>query len=234
MPRISVYNPSEEHVLCYIEDKLNLKDLEMETKKCLRWIRSNRPSGHRLEQWEEDEVIEIEGYTMARLQYPAIHDTTKVISEVIRSTESYQYHKNRDRTAPRHDSVLIRWEKEEGENTMSNRRVGRVFLLFSVKCNVTGNKIGMAYVEWLKVPTRTWDKTTEMFKVKRSQNYMVIDIGAIERGCHLVPCFDGFETTMAGIPNFNPSLDIYTHFWINNWIDEHMYQTIYADADKWK
>ena len=170
------------------------------------------------------------------MQYPAVHDTTDMISGIVRSTESYQYKRNRDRTAPRFDSVLIRWERDEGANTMSNRRVGLVLLFFSVKCNVTGNKVGMAYVEWLKVTTGTWDEKTEMFKVTRSvpRNYMVIDIGSIERNCHLVPCFNGFKTAMAGEPKFEPSLDLYKSFWLNNWIDDHMYQTVYADVEKWR
>lgn len=220
----------------HIEKELQLPNLTVETRKCLRWIRTNRPSCYKLDEWEGDEVIQIVGYTIARMQYPAVHDTTETISEIIRSTHSHRYHQNRGWDAPRFDTVLIRWEKAEGRNTMNNRRVGRIHLIFSVVCSLSGNKVGMAYVEWFKVTSGKWDHRTEMFKVTRSvpPNYMVIDIGSIERGCQLVPCFDGFETQMAGKPKFIPSLDKYQHFWINNWIDRHMYNTIYADVEMWK
>jgi hypothetical protein len=63
---------------------------------------------------------------------------------------------------------------------------------------------------------------------------MVVDIGSIERGCHLVPCFSGFDTEIVGSKRFIPSLDVYKDFWINNWIDGHMYNTIYAYNWKWR
>ena len=72
-----------------------------------------------------------------------------------------------------------------------------------------------------------------MFKIKKADNFGVIEIGAIERGVHLVPCFKGFDTQMGGT-NVPPSLDEYKDFWINNWIDGHMYNMIYADNEKWR
>jgi hypothetical protein len=220
----------------YVETDLQLPNFSVETRKCLRWIRTKRPSCYRLEKWEENEVIQIEGHTMARIQYPAVHDTMEIISEIIRSTEGYQYHQNRNWRAARFDTVLIRWEKDEGSHAMSNRRIGRVLLLFSAIPGSTGHTIGMAYVEWMRVTSNKWDGKTEMFKVARSNppEYMVVDIESIERGCHLVPCFEGFDTRMAGKPEFTPGLNEYTHFWINNWIDRHMYNTIYADVSMWK
>ena len=116
---------------------------------------------------------------------------------------------------------------------MSNRRIGWVLLFFSTVCNVTEEKIEMAYVEWLKVVGNIWDKKTEMFKVKRSGDYAVIGVGSIERGVHLVPVFEGFTMAMAGA-GLRPSLEVCQNFWINNWIDGHMYNTIYSDNWKWR
>jgi hypothetical protein len=219
----------------FMEEDLKLKDLTNETKKCLRWIRSdgNQTSRRRLEGWQTEEVIQISGHTLAKVQYSAVHDTTQIITEIIRSTESWQFGKNRNRTTPRYDTVLVRWTQEEGANTMSNRRIGRVLLFFSTVCNVTGRKIEMAYVEWLKVVNNTWDKKTEMFKVRRSGEYAVIGIESVERGVHLVPVFKGFATPMAQVGS-QPSLEVYQDFWINNWIDGHIYNTIYAQNEKFK
>ena len=101
-------------------------------------------------------------------------------------------------------------------------------------CNVTGKKIEMAYVKWFKLGINQWDSKTEMFKVKKSMpgDYGVIEIGSIKRGAHLVLCFKGFEMPMAKL-DLKPSLDEYSDFWINNWIDEHKYNTICIENEKW-
>jgi Plavaka transposase len=214
-----------------MERDLELKDLVNETKKCLRWIRSNgtQTSRQRLEGWQNEEIVQISGYTRCDLQYPEVHDTSVCITEIIRSNPSYG---KSEQKAPRYDTVLVRWTKEEGAHCMSNRRIGRVLLLFSTVCNVTGKKIEMAYVEWMTLASNTWDKKTEMFRVKKSGEYAVIGVGSIERGVHLVPVFQGFRTAMAETEQ--PSLEVYRDFFINNWIDGHMYNTIFALNEKFQ
>jgi len=64
-----------------------------------------------------------------------------------------------------------------------------------------------------------------MFKVRKDR-YAVIDIATIERGVHLVPCFPGLDTRMADTKS-SPSLDVFTDFWINNYVDVHIYNTVY-------
>jgi Plavaka transposase len=150
-----------------VEEKFNLPHLTTETKKRLRWFRRKQDGRFKLIDYEEAEIVQIAGYTVAKLQYPSVQDTATIKTETIRSVDQHQYHKNRDRTGRRFDAVLIRWDGEDGSHTMSNQRIGRVHLLFSTFCNVTKTKIKMAYVECLKVPTNSWDPKTEMFSVTR-------------------------------------------------------------------
>ena len=109
---------------------------------------------------------------------------------------------------------------------MSNRRVARLLLLFSVECPVTGERLNLAYVQLFRVVGADADPLSGMFKVRKDQ-YQVIEIDTIERGAHLIPCFSRFDTRMADGKS-TPSLDVYTDFWLNNYIDIHMYNTIYA------
>jgi hypothetical protein len=92
--------------------------------------------------------------------------------------------------------------------------------------------VDLAYVEWFRLVGNGWDKKTEMFKVRKTESFGVIDICSIERGAHLVPCFKGFETQKIA-EGVQPSLDAYKDFWLNNCIDGHMYDTIYGNPGKW-
>jgi hypothetical protein len=213
-----------------VERALELQNLTIETKKCIRWIRSDRTqtSQRRLEGWQNEEIVQISGHACCELQYPQVYDTNVLITEFLRSTEKWSHGQHKGH--PRYDTVLIRWKEEEGDHSMSNRRVGRLLLLFSTVCNITRRTIEMAYVEWM-IPASTWDKKTEMFKVKRSGDCGVIGVDSIERGVHLVPVFDGFNTPMAA--TMRPSLETYRDFWVNNWLDGHIYNTIYSHNEKY-
>jgi Plavaka transposase len=220
----------------YVEGRWKLPGLAIETKKRLRWIRSGISDRVPLDDRELDETIEIEGYTLARMQYPAVHDSTEIITEIVRSTEKHEYGKNKSNTASRYDTVLIRWrEQQDGDHSMSNRKIGRVLLLFSTWWEKMRKEIHLAYVELFKLATNGWDPKTQTFKVRKTGDCEVIEVESIERGVHLVPCFKGFETQMAaGTREFVSSLDEYKDFWINNWIDRHMYNTIYAEDEMWE
>ena len=209
-------------------------DLVRETKLALRWIRKNRQpqsSRLRLDDWEENEMIVIRGYTQLSVLYPTVHDPRKRISEIIRSTEKHYYGKDREWQKSRYDTVLIRYESTEGVHSMSNRRVARILLLFSFECPITEETLKFAFVQLLALVGGSWDPESEMFKVRKDK-YAVIEVGTIERGVHLIPCFKGFDTKMASRTS-EPSLDIYTEFWMNNYSDEHMYNTIYANSQRW-
>jgi hypothetical protein len=219
-----------------VERELELPNLTDETKKAIRWILTKQSSRRRLNAADEEAGIAISRYSCATLQYPTVDDPIMLITERMRSTDQHQYGKDRNRTAPRYDTVLIRWsDSNDAEHCMSNRRVGRILLLFSTTYKLSLNEekpIELAYVEWFRLINNGWDNKTEMFKVKKAESFGVIDIRSIERGVHLVPCFKGFNTQKNG-QGVQPSLDEYKEFWINNWIDRHMYNTIYGNPEKW-
>jgi hypothetical protein len=216
-----------------VENEFGLKDFVLETKKTLRWIRHGRVSQGgrvRFEDWEETEFVCIKGYTILSMQYPTVHDSTKAIRELAQSTDQYLYMRDRDWQKPRFDTVLVRFDRSEGDHTMANRKVARLLLLFSVECPQTGIAFELAYVQFFHLVGTGADQHTDMFKVRKDK-YAVIEIDAIERGVHLIPCYSGFDTKMAS-EDSTPSLDVYEDFWVNNYIDEHMYNTIYA-GDRW-
>ena len=51
-------------------------------------------------------------------------------------------------------------------------------------------------MQWFKLIMNGWNANTEMFKVRKTSHFGVIEIGSIERGVHLVLCFQGFNTEM--------------------------------------
>ena len=88
-----------------------------------------------------------------------------------------------------------------------------------------GEGLNLAFIQLFRTvePADHW---TGMFKVKKLPNYEVVGVDSIERGVHLIPCFIGHETEIASA-NTLLSLDKYDEFWINNYSDSHMYNTIY-------
>ena len=71
--------------------------------------------------------------------------------------------------------------------------------------------VNLVYVEWFKLASNRWDLRTEMFKIKKADNFGVIEIEAIERGVHLMPCFKGFDMQMEGM-DISSNLDEYKGF----------------------
>lgn len=210
-----------------VERDLQLDNLAKETRRCLRWIRSGRREVSRVRVSHENqaEEIEIRAYEGLRMHYPTVHDPNVVITEIARCTEQYMYWQNNEWTKPRYDTVLIRYDKFEGEHTMANRRVARLLLLFSTIDPESGESLKLAFVQLFRT-VGTADPYDGMYKVKKEEKYEVIEIDTIERGVHLIPQFSGHDTPMA-TPDSPPALDVYTDFLINNHIDAHMYNTIY-------
>ena len=211
-----------------VEKQLKLENLVSETKKFLEFLATARVS-RTVPDWLDGGVITAVGYSMLSVRYATVHDHTKHIRETLRSTETYGYGKNADWKKPRYDTVLIRYDQTEGNHTMSNRKVAHLRLLFSIEVRVPGEddfrKLDLAYVQLFSVVGNGADPLSGMFKVRKDR-YTVIDIATIERGVHLVPCFSSLETQMADAKS-SPSLDVYTDFWLNNYVDVDMYNTVY-------
>ena len=122
--------------------------------------------------------------------------------------------------------VLIRYDHDEGEHSMVNHKVARIHLLFTTVDSESDEQLNLAFIQLFRTvePTDHW---TGMFKVKTLEKYEVVEVDSIERGVHLIPCFIGHETEMASA-NTVSALDNYDEFWINNYSDSHMYNTIYT------
>ena len=157
----------------------------------------------------------------------------------------------------RRDCVLIRsGKRSRGQmNSMSERRAGQVLALFTSRQGMDNSVMKLAYVslfETMKGP----DPSSGLYLLRRSKKFAVIDIKDIERGVHLIPKFghqvgatEGIkrsvdveqmrirteaETAHAGIGGSAVTvttwLDVMPHyeeFWLNIWIDNHLYKTIW-------
>jgi hypothetical protein len=220
----------------YLETKVfNGRDeyveLWSELSRYLRWrLRGSTGGIPRRREREEDEqewgVFTIKAVSLMNVYYPEVHDPDKMRSETLHSQQQFEYYQNSDWCKERRDTALFRYGRDEvGNSTMGNRRVGRLLLLFSMQAPWDTNEtLKLAYVQWFETVMQS--QTTGMFKVRKRRGFEVVDIATIERGVHLIPCFQGVETAMAR-PNSVLPLDRYSDFWVNNQVDMHMYNTIY-------
>jgi Plavaka transposase len=206
----------------------SLKD---ETVRCLRWIQRGRTrlayrKRARDTEWGEEELV-ISVRVCLKLTYPTVHDPTIPIVEHLHSTDKYKYSQNEHWIKPRRDTALIRYgPAADGGDTMHNRRVARILLLFNMD-DLSGVPCELAFVQWFKT-ARDADRATGMFKVSKTDTFEVVELDSIERSVHLIPCFESAMNTQMASWNSAPALDVYSHFWLNNQIDIHMYNTIWA------
>ena len=150
-----------------------------------------------------------------------------MIVEQVWCKPSYAYGQDNTWKKSRFDTVLVRYSKpNESNNQMDNRRVARLLLLFSIPDPDSETEIRLAHVQLFR--TVMVDEASGMFKVAKDR-FEVIEIDTIERGVHLIPCFDGFNTPMATATS-PPALDAFDTFWLNNQIDLHMYNSVFADG----
>jgi hypothetical protein len=71
------------------------------------------------------------------------------------------------------------------------------------------------------------DKCTGMFRVRKLEEFSVVEIVTMERGVHLIPDYGRTMATELATVRSPMALDVYTDFWLNNHIDPHMYNTIF-------
>jgi hypothetical protein len=155
----------------------------------------------------------------------------------------------------RHDTVLVKFDPSVSRssmvNTMSHRRVVQVLLL--LKCRHEGKELELAYVSWLETVRMASDTACGMYLVKRTTKRSVIPVIDIERPVHLMPKFGSqldeadkakramdqakekdrawrHKTNYKGTKTWNQTdfiLGYYNEFWINVWVDPHLYKNIY-------
>ena len=134
---------------------------------------------------------------------------------------------------------------------MTYQRVAEVLLLY--KCNREamnmisahrGSDVGeYAYVQWMNTIGGRPDKDNGMYMIRRTHQTAVIHIGDIERSVHLIPKYgrqigattklirklqytlqDPVTEEILKAPN---AIAEFEEFWLNSWIDNHMYNQIY-------
>ena len=89
----------------------------------------------------------------------------------------------------RRDAVLVECPGKESRgqvNTMSQRRVAQVLLLFT--CPYWQERLELAFVSWFETK-RTADPNSGLYLVGRTTKYTVISVKDIERPVHLIPKF---------------------------------------------
>lgn len=78
--------------------------------------------------------------------------------------------------------------------------------------------------------TQARDKYTSLFVLEATDKFVVIDVNQIERGVHLMPKYgSSFSATAASreIGKNGDAFKYFKTFWLNSFIDIHMYNTIY-------
>jgi len=170
--------------------------------------------------------ILIQAYESVRLRYPTVHDPDTLITEWQYAVKKYPYWRDKTWMKPRFDTVLLRYPTVvHGTTTMSNKRVARLRLLFTIHAENEESR-DLAFVQLFD--NRGHDKACGMFKVAKTDKYKVVELGSIERRAHLIPCFGDVLITEMASGKSTPALDMYNKYWINNQIDIHMYNTIYT------
>ena len=134
---------------------------------------------------------------------------------------------------------------------MTWRRVARIFILF--KFHGVKKTHGMAYIQWYQT-VGTADPLTGMYLLRRTLRFDVIDVARIERGVHLIPKFGNELGSTAKVREARDrdqgvldaeyryakangakgakklkadEYDYFDEWWLNIWIDNHMYNTIF-------
>jgi hypothetical protein len=158
-------------------------------------------------------------YPSLRCAYYRMHDysgKSGVISNLVRCTR-----KNR--------GFVLVLTKENGARShgMDDKLVAQLRLLFTVKRN--NETIPLALVDWFKTCGSNPDVHNGMYKIKRKmlstgrQDSDVINVTAILCGVHLVPKFP-IHTVERKVSEV---IEDTTYFFVNNYIDEHMYHSMY-------
>ena len=82
-----------------------------------------------------------------RLVYLTVHDLKQMIQEIVRCTSSWRYWQDFDWIKPRYDTVLIRYDHDEGEHSMVNRKVARIHLLFTTVDSESDEQLNLAFIQ---------------------------------------------------------------------------------------
>ena len=217
--------------ISWIAMELDLPCLVEETLLFLDWIRSGRTTARKrkLRDLSAEKSMNVTAHKYVNIQHPTVHDPRRAINATAWCVNKYQYFQDKSWTKPRHDTVLVRWGKDpnvNGHGEMRNRRVALVRVFFCLMSEYRDVPYQVALVQWFGCSAEP-DAACGMFKLKKKEEYAVIEIDTFERPVHLIPAFGkGLSTAMATCES-TPALDIYDVFWLNNQSDLHIFNTIY-------
>ena len=143
--------------------------------------------------------------------------------ETIHTTPSW----NRGKIpGPRYNYVLIS-SGSNSESSMSNFLIACVLMFFSFTINSKLHQC--ALVHWFSVSRDQPNPDNGMRVVTPdyfggAQNLSVIHIDSIFRAAHLLPIFD--TTPLPQTLNYTATLDLFQGFYLNTYMDYHMYKTL--------
>jgi len=117
----------------------------------------------------------------------------------------------------------------------AGKRVGQIHVIFKIPERFISQVFGphvkppgtLAYIEWFTRP-RNEAPAHKMYRVSRSMrsdgscDASVIEVDTIIRSCQLFPKFSGRVNRAWTSDNV---LERCEHFFVNNWLDHHTYQT---------
>lgn len=157
-------------------------------------------------------------------------------------------------TFSRHETVVVKTEPPTTPRTihgMTFRRVVQILLLF--KCQAGAEEHELAYVSRFETTRIASATASGMYLVKRTKKCSVIRVTDIELPVHLMPKFGSVigdaakakramdeakekdrmwrqSNNYCGSKTWNMTdfiLDYYNEFWLNIWVDRHLYKKLY-------
>jgi len=225
------FSKPSQRKLSILEADLHLPGLTNETQRFIKRV-SRRCAGNYPRKRTADEMEtnpDVTVFNTITLKYPTVHDPSTSLNERVNCTPEYRYHGDENWIKPRYDTVLLRYapEREDQPSTMSNRRVARVLCMFQlVEPSGSGVERNVAFVQLFRTNPQP-DKCTGMFRVRKLEEFSVVEIVTMERGVHLIPDYGRTMATEVATVRSPMALDVYTDFWLNNHIDPHMYNSIF-------
>jgi Plavaka transposase len=137
----------------------------------------------------------------------------------------------------RRDCVIVdvqdRPSRSSRRNAMAGRQVARVHILLKLlpprgQKPIPNFEAGLAYIQWFSTMGEP-DAHTGMYSVRATQRFEVIQIDRIEQSVHVLPKFGKtLETPAVQVGLRGPEVfEHYKEFYLNPYIDEHNYNSIY-------
>jgi Plavaka transposase len=227
--KLSGYELEEAAVKLGLEDK----DFVNQTLRTLCWIKDGRDAGRKGRRGATITMVGVERIFVTKVfeGIECVRATVLrpdvLVREIHRCTDKYFLAANRNWVEPRHDTVLVNYDRAENETeVMVGRRIARLWCLFTV--DVLENP-SLALVQWFDIRRET-EPVTNMYVVNKTNRYEVIELLTIERGVHLIPDFGRIGTTQSPLEGDNNrlrGLDAYDRFVLNNYTDLDAYNNYY-------